>query len=73
MASEKDSFDAGNSQGNTSQEIPSTKSNMGKELAWRALLRSRQRKNGRRKVASNSAKSLPSRLSKLSLGEDSAE
>nr|KYP47284.1 hypothetical protein KK1_031076 [Cajanus cajan] len=77
MASENVSFDAGNSQGNSSQEIPpingTTKSNMGKELARRALLRSHLRKNGRRKVASNSAKSLPSRLSKVSLGDDSAE
>lgn len=77
MASEKVSFDATNSQGNSSQEIPptngATKSNMGKELARRALLRSRLCKNGRRKVAGNSAKSLPSRLSKVSLGEDSAE
>lgn len=76
MASEKVSFDASKSQGNSSQEIPAatTKYNMGKELARRALLRSHLRKNGRRKVASsNSAKSLPSRLSKVSLGEDSAE
>ncbi|CAJ1963286.1 unnamed protein product [Sphenostylis stenocarpa] len=73
MASEEVSFDASNSQGNSSPEIPPTKSNMGKELARRALLRSHLRKNGRRKVASNSAKSLPSRLSKVSLGEDSAE
>ncbi|KAG4946268.1 hypothetical protein JHK87_042275 [Glycine soja] len=75
MASEKVSFDASKSQGNSSPEIPATtKSNMGKELARRALLRSHLRKNGRRKVASsNSAKSLPSRLSKVSLGEDSAE
>ncbi|RDX58602.1 hypothetical protein CR513_62071, partial [Mucuna pruriens] len=69
MASEKVSFDATNSQGNSSQEITATngttKSNMGKELARRALLRSHLRKNGRRKVASNTAKSLPSRLSKL--------
>jgi len=70
MASEKVSSDA--AKANTSQENPSTKSNMGRELAWRALLRSHQRKNGRRKVASNSAKSLPSRLSKVSLGEDSS-
>ncbi|KHN12907.1 hypothetical protein D0Y65_023118 [Glycine soja] len=75
MASEKVSFDASKSQGNSSQEIPAatTKYNMGKELARRALLRSHLRKNGRRKVASNGAKSLPSRLSKVSLGEDSAE
>ncbi|KAK7412908.1 hypothetical protein VNO78_04649 [Psophocarpus tetragonolobus] len=74
MASEKVSFDASNSQGNSFQEIPViTKSNMGKELARRTLLRSHLCKNGRRKVASNSVKSLPSRLSKVSLGDDSAE
>ncbi|WVZ20816.1 hypothetical protein V8G54_008138 [Vigna mungo] len=66
MASEKVCFDVdSNNQGNCSQEISPTKSNMGKELARRAVLRSYLRKNGRRKVASNTAKSLPSRLSKL--------
>ena len=61
-------------QGNSSEEFPTTaKSNVGKELARRALLRSHQRRNGKRKIASNSAKSLPSRLSKVSLGDDSAE
>ncbi|XP_027339509.1 uncharacterized protein LOC113853210 [Abrus precatorius] len=80
MASEKASskeLDTNSNQGIISEEIPTTngttKSNMGKELARRALLRSHLRKNGRRKTANNSAKSLPSRLSKVSLGEDSAE
>ncbi|BAT80323.1 hypothetical protein LR48_Vigan635s009700 [Vigna angularis] len=74
MASEKVCFDVGsNNQGNCSQEMSPTKSNMGKELARRAVLRSYLRKNGRRKVASNTAKSLPSRLSKVSLDEDYAE
>jgi len=74
MASEKLSFDVGsNSQGNCSQEFSPNKPSMGKELARRAVLRSYLRKNGRRKVASNTAKSLPSRLSKVSLEEDYAE
>ncbi|KAK7264681.1 hypothetical protein RJT34_32291 [Clitoria ternatea] len=50
-----------------------TKSNMEKEVARRALLRSYLRRNGRKKMANNSAKLLPSRLSKVSLAEDSAE
>ncbi|KAG4942245.1 hypothetical protein JHK82_046443 [Glycine max] len=49
-----------------------TKSIMEKEVARRALLRSHLRQNGRKKIANNSAKSLPSRLSKVSLAEDSA-
>ncbi|KAK7329514.1 hypothetical protein VNO77_23684 [Canavalia gladiata] len=80
MASEKASsreFGTSNNQGISSEQGPTTngttKSNMGKELARRALLRSHLRKNGRRKVANYSAKSLPSRLSKVSLEEDSAE
>ncbi|KAK7303721.1 hypothetical protein RJT34_14634 [Clitoria ternatea] len=77
MASEKvissRELDNNSSQGEeTHVSNCTTKSNMGKELARRALLRSHLRKNGRRKTA-NSAKSLPSRLSKVSLGEDSAE
>ncbi|KAE9591652.1 hypothetical protein Lal_00038785 [Lupinus albus] len=44
-----------------------TKFNLGKELARRALFRSHLCKNMRRKIVSNTAKSLPSRLSKVSL------
>ncbi|XLT54952.1 hypothetical protein HN873_047556 [Arachis hypogaea] len=66
-----------NHQGNStsSEEVANTatKSNVGKELARRALLRSHQRGNRRRKPASNAAKSLPSRLSKVSLGDDSSD
>ncbi|KAI9122749.1 hypothetical protein K1719_005638 [Acacia pycnantha] len=85
MASEKDSsrgFDSSSGNSNMKQGISmeeashtncTNKSNMGKELARRALLRSHQRRNGRRKVANNSVKSLPSRLSKVSLADDSGE
>ncbi|CAK8531621.1 unnamed protein product [Lathyrus sativus] len=78
MASEKASSSI--NQGLTSEEISATngtsKSNLGKELARRAILRSHLRRNGKRKIASNSinAKLLPSRLSKVSLGDqDSSE
>jgi hypothetical protein len=76
MASEKASS---SNQGISSEEISSTnvtnKSNVGKELARRAILRSHLHKNGRRKFASNNnVKLLPSRLSKVSLGDqDSSE
>ncbi|KAJ1375988.1 hypothetical protein SESBI_50438 [Sesbania bispinosa] len=78
MASEKASsreLDSSSKQGISSEENSATiKSNLGKELARRAILRSHLRRNGRRKTATNnSVKSLPSRLSKVSLGEDSAE
>ncbi|AES65060.2 hypothetical protein MTR_2g034870 [Medicago truncatula] len=78
MASEKAS--SSSNQGLTSEEISATnvttKSNVGKELARRAILRSHQRRNGKRKIVSNfnNVKLLPSRLSKVSLGDqDSAE
>ncbi|CAL5184322.1 unnamed protein product [Lathyrus oleraceus] len=78
MASEKASSSI--NQGLTSEEISATngtnKSNLGKELARRAILRSHLRRNGKRKIVSNSinAKLLPSRLSKVSLGDqDSSE
>ncbi|CAJ2662365.1 unnamed protein product [Trifolium pratense] len=76
MASEKASS---SNQGISSEKISDTnvtnKSNVGKELAKRAILRSYLRKNGRRKFASNNnVKLLPSRLSKASLGDqDSSE
>nr|AFK34067.1 unknown [Lotus japonicus] len=79
MASEKTSSTTASSSSNlriSSEETPATtKYNLEKELARRAILRSHLRRNGRRKIASNnnSAKSLPSRLSKVSLEEDSAE
>lgn len=82
MASEKvgsREFDSSSNskQGISMEEMPATngtiKSNMGKELARRALLRSHLRRNMRRKIANNSVKSLPSRLSKVSLAEDSGE
>lgn len=75
MASEKASSSI--NQGHTSEEISaSNKSNLGKELARRAILRSHVRRNARRKIASNSihGKLLPSRLSKVSLeDQDSSE
>ncbi|KAK7363517.1 hypothetical protein VNO77_05661 [Canavalia gladiata] len=49
------------------------KSNMEKEVARRALLRSHLRRNGRKKIGNNTAKLLPSRLSRVSLAEDSAQ
>ncbi|KAK7246331.1 hypothetical protein RIF29_41196 [Crotalaria pallida] len=62
------------SEENSTSSGTTNKSNLAKELARRALLRSHlRRNNGRRKNVSNNAKSLPSRLSKVSLGEDSAE
>lgn len=85
MASEKDSsrgFDSNSAnskmkQGISMEEASHTngtaKSNMVKELARRALLKSHQRRNGRRKIANNSVKSLPSRLSKVSLADDPGE
>lgn len=81
MASEKDSsreFESSDSkQGISVEEMPTTngtaRCNIGKELARRALLRSHQRRNGRRKFVNNSVKSLPSRLSRVSLAEDSGE
>lgn len=76
MASEKASSSSNNNQGFSSEENSTTnRSNMGKELARRAILRSHLRKNGKRKIASNNnLKLLPSRLSKVSLGDqDSPE
>lgn len=73
MASESSSNT--NNQGLSSEEIPSKSSSIGKELARRAILKSHLRRNGKRKIPgnSNSVKSLPSRLSKVSLGDqDSA-
>ncbi|RDX61765.1 hypothetical protein CR513_59976, partial [Mucuna pruriens] len=48
------------------------KSNMEKEVARRAILRSHLRRNRTKNIAINSAKSLPSRLSQVSLPQDSA-
>uniref|UniRef100_F6H747 Uncharacterized protein n=1 Tax=Vitis vinifera TaxID=29760 RepID=F6H747_VITVI len=56
----------------TTNTNSTTNSNFGKALAQRALFRSRRRLwVGGRKTTNNEAKSLPSRLSKVSLAEDS--
>ncbi|KAI4334923.1 hypothetical protein L6164_013623 [Bauhinia variegata] len=61
----------GGNQGISLEESPSTtNSNLAKEMARRALLRSHICQNRRRKSANNGVKSLPSRLSKVSLAED---
>ncbi|KAG2726969.1 hypothetical protein I3760_01G138000 [Carya illinoinensis] len=64
-------------QATTIDKKPDTKgaanSNLGKALAQRALYGSHNRRVGGRKITNSGARLLPSRLSKVSLGEDSAE
>jgi hypothetical protein len=48
-----------------------TNDNLGKTLAQRALYGSHNHRVGGRKITNSSARSQPSRLSKVSLGEDS--
>lgn len=50
-----------------------TNSNYGKALVQRALYGSHNRRVGGRKMTNGSARLLPSRLSKVSMGEDSAD
>lgn len=51
----------------------STSSNMEKALVKRALFGSRQRQVAGRRNSNNSVRSLPSRLSKVSLAEEPAD
>lgn len=82
MASEKanaNDLDActSSNQAKSSDKKPNTKgttnTNLGKALAQIALSGSQNHRVGRKKFANSSAKSLPSRLSKVSLAEDSVD
>lgn len=82
MASEKgnaNNIDActNSNQSTSLDKKPNTKgttnNNLGKTLAKRALYGSHNHRVGGRKITNRSARSLPSRLSKVSLGEDSAK
>ncbi len=62
---------------NSTEQSPnskqSTTTHFGKALAYRAVYGSSSRRTGSRKVTTNDLKSLPSRLSKVSLAEGSTE
>lgn len=62
---------------NLQEKKPNTKgttsSDLEKALAKRALFGSRHRQTGGRRISSNAARSLPSRLSKVSLAEDAED
>lgn len=82
MASEKgnaNNIDActNSNQSTSLDKKPNTKGttndNLVKTLAQRALYGSHNHRVGGRKITNSSARSLPSRLSKVSLGEDSAK
>lgn len=78
MASEKaNARDLEASTSNNQAVQPNTKSasnsNVGKAVARRAVSGSQHRKSKGRKVANSSARMLPSRLSKVSLAEDSTD
>uniref|UniRef100_A0A2N9EMT5 Uncharacterized protein n=1 Tax=Fagus sylvatica TaxID=28930 RepID=A0A2N9EMT5_FAGSY len=77
MASEKANACTSSNQTKSSDEKPNTKattcSNLEKALAQRALSGSHNHRVGRRKFANSGAKLQPSRLSKVSLAEDSVD
>ena len=66
-----------NNQANPQEKKPNTKgstsSNLEKALVKRALFGSRRREVGSRRVSSNGVRSLPSRLSKVSLADEPAD